>query len=303
MRSPVRVLCLALLPFTLACGGGDSSPTGPSTTTPPATTRVIGVSGNLAFGDVAVGSQRDLSYSITNTGNATLTVTGTTISGGLSTHTLFSWTSGTIAAGASQTVTVRFQPTTAGSYNGTVTVNGDQTSGGNSIAISANATGGTAQGNWSGRYEVQRCDGTGSNQDYFCSTNRGAFPPGASLPISMNLSQNGSAVTGSITFGQVTGSVNGTINSAGTLVLQGTAVGDSNASPIRSKRSSMRSKPILNAFFRSETSALSTDTSVLSADTSVLSTDTSVLSTDTSAVLPIVSCPGEGLSRRFEKVA
>ncbi len=222
MRSPVRLLCLALLPFTLACGGGESSPTGPSTTTPPATTRVIGVSGNLAFGDVAVGSSRDLSYTITNTGNAALTVTGTSVSGGLASQLTASWTNGTIAAGASQTVTVRFQPTTAGSYNGTVTVNGDQTSGGNAIAISANATGASAQGNWSGRYEVQRCDGTGSNQDYFCS-NRGAYPPGSSLPISLNLAQSGTSVSGSITFGQVTGSVRGSIDRAGNLSLDGTA--------------------------------------------------------------------------------
>lgn len=228
MRSPVRLLCLALLPFTLACGGGDSSPTGPSSSTaPPATTRVINVSGNLAFGDVAVGSQRELSYTITNSGNAALTVSGMSVTGGLATHLLASWTNGTIAAGASQNVSVRFQPTTAGSYSGTVTVNGDQTSGSNTIAISGNATGASAQGSWSGRYDVQRCDGTGSNQDYFCSANRGAFPPGASLPIALNLSQSGSAVTGTITFGQVTGSVNGTINSAGTLTLQGTAVGGS----------------------------------------------------------------------------
>lgn len=223
MRSPVRVFCLALLPFTLACGGGDSSPTGPSSTTaPPATTRVINVSGNLAFGDVAVGSQRELSYTITNSGNATLSVTGTTISGGLSTQTLFSWTSGTIAAGASQTVTVRFQPSTASNYSGTITVNGDQTSGGNTIAISGNATGASAQGSWSGRYEVQRCDGTGSNQDYFCS-NRGAYPPGSSLPITLSLTQSGTSVSGSIAFGQVTGSVRGSIDSAGNLSLQGTA--------------------------------------------------------------------------------
>jgi len=142
-------------------------------------------------------------------------------------HTTASWANGTIAAGASQTVSVRFQPTAAGSYSGTISVNGDHTSGSNTVAISGNATGASAQGNWSGSYTVERCDGTGSNQDYFCSTNRGAFPPGASLPISMNLMQSGSAVSGVITFGQVTGSVNGTINSAGTLVLQGTAVGGS----------------------------------------------------------------------------
>ena len=62
MRSPVRSLVLALLPFTLACGGGKSTPTSPSSTAPPAATRIIAVSGNLAFGDVPVGSQRELTY-------------------------------------------------------------------------------------------------------------------------------------------------------------------------------------------------------------------------------------------------
>jgi len=222
MPSPFRLLCLALLPLTIACGGDSSSPTGPSSTTPPATTRVINVSGNLAFGDVPVGSQRELSYTITNSGNATLTVSGTTISGGLSTQAVFSWTSGTIAAGASQTVTVRFQPSTASNYSGTITVNGDQTSGGNTIAISGNATAPTFQGTWAGRYVVERCDGTGSVQDYFCSA-RGFFPPGTDLPLSLSLTQNGTAVSGSFSLGQVTGSATGTVNAGGTLVLQGTA--------------------------------------------------------------------------------
>ncbi|MEP7118276.1 MAG: choice-of-anchor D domain-containing protein [Acidobacteriota bacterium] len=222
MRSPLRYLGLALLSFVVACGGDKSSPTSPSTTTPPSTTRIVNVSGNLAFGDVPVGSQRDLTYAITNSGNAALTVSGTTISGGLSTHTLFSWTSGQIPAGGSQTVTVRFQPTTAGSYNGTVTVNGDQTSGSNSVAISGTAAGPTFAGTWSGRYVVDRCDGTGSNQDYFCSQ-RGAFPPGTDLPILLSLTQNGSTVSGTFSLGQVTGAANGTVNASGALVLQGTA--------------------------------------------------------------------------------
>ncbi|MEZ5283231.1 MAG: choice-of-anchor D domain-containing protein [Vicinamibacterales bacterium] len=225
MRSPVRLLCLALLPLTLACGGGgSSSPTGPSTTAP-ANTRVISVSGNLTFGDVAVGSRRELGFTIANTGTTTLTVSGMSVSGGLASQLAASWTSGQIPPGGTQPVTVTFQPTSAGSFTGVLTVNADHTGGTNTIAVSAHATGVSVQGSWSGRYEVQRCDGTGSNQDYFCSTNRGAFPPGASLPIAMNLTQSGSSVTGSITFGQVTGSVNGTINGAGTLVLQGTAVG------------------------------------------------------------------------------
>ena len=151
MRFAVRSLCLALLPLAAACNGDDgSSPTGPSNT-PPAATRIINVSGNLAFGDVLVGGQRDLSYTITNSGNATLTVTGTTVTGGLDAHTIASWTNGQIAAGASQTVTVRFQPTATGSYSGTISVNGDQTSGSNTLAISGAAPAPAVAGTWSGQ--------------------------------------------------------------------------------------------------------------------------------------------------------
>ena len=85
MRFPVRLLCLALLPLAVACNGKGSSPTSPSpSSSPPATTRIINVSGNLAFGDVAVGSQRELSYTITNSGNATLNVSGMSVTGGVS---------------------------------------------------------------------------------------------------------------------------------------------------------------------------------------------------------------------------
>jgi len=69
---------------------------------------------------------------ISNNGNSTLTVTGIT---GPSGYTA-SWTSGTIAAGANQDVTVRFTPIAETSYNGTVTVNADHTSGTNTITIS-----------------------------------------------------------------------------------------------------------------------------------------------------------------------
>jgi hypothetical protein len=224
MRAFVPFLCLTLSLAAAGCGGdGGSSPTAPSAT-PPAAPRVISVSGNLAFGDVPVGSQRDLSFTIANTGTATLTVSSLTVSGGLAAHTTASWTNGTIAAGGSQTVTVRFAPTSAGSYSGVVTAVGDQTGGSNTVAITGNATGASAAGSWSGQYRVGRCDGTGSNQDYFCSA-RGAFPPGSVLPISLSLTQNGSAVSGTISFGQVTGMVTGTINALGTMVLQGTATG------------------------------------------------------------------------------
>jgi hypothetical protein len=219
MRSPGRYLVLAVLPLFVSCGG--SSPTGPSTNNN-APSRVITVSGNLAFGDVPVGSQRQLSYTISNTGNASLTISGTQISGGLASQTLFSFTQGTIGPGATQNVVVTFQPTAPGVYSGMIQVNGDQTSGTNTLSISGNASAPSFAGTWSGRYIVERCDGTGSVQDYFCS-NRGAFPPGTDLPITLSLTQNASSVSGSISLGQVTGPVTGAVNAAGTLILSGTA--------------------------------------------------------------------------------
>jgi len=98
-------------------------------------TRVISLSGNLAFGSVAVGSSLESSFTIYNTGNSTMTVSGITYPTGFS----GSW-SGTIAAGGSQVVTVTFTPTSATSYSGNLTVNSDATSGGNTLAVSGTGT-------------------------------------------------------------------------------------------------------------------------------------------------------------------
>jgi peptidoglycan/xylan/chitin deacetylase (PgdA/CDA1 family) len=91
----------------------------------PATlTRVIGLSGNLALGNVTTGTTATATVTITNSGNATLTVSGITYPSGFS----GAW-SGTIVAGGSQNVTVTFAPTAVATYGGTVTVNSDATSG------------------------------------------------------------------------------------------------------------------------------------------------------------------------------
>jgi hypothetical protein len=204
-----------------ACGGGEGgTPTSPS----PTSSRVITVSGSLAFGTVDVGGQRDLTITISNSGTATLTVTGLTVSGGAASQMTASWTSGTIPAGASQPVTIRFQPTSAGNYSGAITVNADHTSGNNSIPFSATAAS-SFGGLWQGSYVIERCDGTGSLQDLLCSANRGVFPVGTALPLRLNLAQSGASVSGTATFGQVTGTVSGIVTGDGVLTLQGTATG------------------------------------------------------------------------------
>jgi hypothetical protein len=125
-------IVLLLVAVSTACGGKDS-PTVPSNVT--ANTRVIALSGNLAFGNVPVGQSATAMLTIANTGNAVLTIADITFpnAGGDITA---SWKGGTIASGASQQVSMMFAPTTAWAVNGTLTVNGDQTSGTNTIPIS-----------------------------------------------------------------------------------------------------------------------------------------------------------------------
>jgi hypothetical protein len=126
---------------TLTVNGDQTSGTSTATvsgtgTTAQTSTRVIALTGNLAFGNVQAGTTATATVTISNSGNANLTVTGITYPSGFSGN----WASGTIAAGGSQNVTVTFAPTSATSYSGTVTVSGDQTSGSNTIALSGTGT-------------------------------------------------------------------------------------------------------------------------------------------------------------------
>src|SRR5262249_42509803 len=108
MAAVRRACSLLLLILATGCGGG-SSPTSPTNNTP-APTRIINVTGNLTYGQVIVGDVRtDGVITISNTGNATLTISG--ITGPCGSFFTVSWASGTIAPGGSQTVNVRFAPT------------------------------------------------------------------------------------------------------------------------------------------------------------------------------------------------
>jgi len=107
-----------------------------SATSNPATltvlTRVISLSGNLAFGNVAVNTTATATLTVANTGNSALTVTAITYPAGFSGD----WAGGTIAADGTHVVTVTFAPTAAISYAGTVTVAANQTGGSPTIAAS-----------------------------------------------------------------------------------------------------------------------------------------------------------------------
>jgi uncharacterized protein YkwD len=120
-----------LLVALAAAACDKSSPTAPTPSAPPAT-KVISLGGSLAFGPVEVGKTSESTLTIGNGGTATLSISGVTVPDGYA----VSWTSGAIAPGASQQVTVRFAPKAARSYDGTLTVNGDHTAGTNTAAVS-----------------------------------------------------------------------------------------------------------------------------------------------------------------------
>lgn len=100
-----------------------------------AISKIISLGGNLAFGNVPTSSSSNLTLTISNTGNTTLTVSS------INYPAAFSGSfSGSVSAGGSTNVTVTFMPASATNYSGDLTVNSDATSGGNTLAVSGNGT-------------------------------------------------------------------------------------------------------------------------------------------------------------------
>jgi len=208
-----------------ACSG--ASPTAPSQ----ASARSLVLAGNLVFIDIEVGQTATATFTIANTGTEPLTVTSITGTGMLPSQATLNWSAGTIAAGGTQPVVVAYRPTTPGSFSGNLIVTGDQTSGVNTLAYTATAIPATPfAGAWSGTYTVTDCQGGGSAQAVICSPPSGtrpggAFPAGTILPITMNLTQVGNGVSGTLALGIVTGEVTGVVDAKGLLTLRGTPAG------------------------------------------------------------------------------
>jgi len=102
----------------------------------PLPTRIISLTGNLAFGDVQGNTTKQLSFTIQNTGNAPLTINSITYPAGFSGN----WNGGTIMANGFQDVIVVFTPTVVQLYSGNITVISDKTSGTDTISISGTGT-------------------------------------------------------------------------------------------------------------------------------------------------------------------
>jgi hypothetical protein len=113
-------------------GGDDSVPVSGSGVIPPTPpTRIISVEGNFSFGTVTLGRTANRVLTISNSGTGPLTVSGINTPAGFSAN----W-SGTLAPGASRTVTVSFTPTRAREVSGNLRVLSDKTSGTDTIGIS-----------------------------------------------------------------------------------------------------------------------------------------------------------------------
>src|SRR5687768_4295743 len=106
----MRIVSLSIALVTLLIATGcnkDKSPTAPSPTS------AITLTGNMAFGNVTVGTTATSTLTIANTGTADLTVTSVTYPNGFT----GTFASGTAPANGSQVVTVTFAPTAAQSYS------------------------------------------------------------------------------------------------------------------------------------------------------------------------------------------
>lgn len=116
-----------------AIGGTGTMPVSGTGTVIP--TRIIGLSGNLAFGEVQVGQTAARTLTISNAGNTTLTVSGISYPSGFS----GGW-SGTVGPGSSRVVTVTFSPSSARTYSGNLSVSSDATSGTSTLALGGTGT-------------------------------------------------------------------------------------------------------------------------------------------------------------------
>ncbi len=99
-------------------------------------TRIIGLTGNMQFGEVQIVEPADRILTITNWGGSPLDVSGIEFPDGFSSD----WTSGSISPGSSQNVTITFAPTQVRNYSGSITILSNATSGTGSRTVSGSGT-------------------------------------------------------------------------------------------------------------------------------------------------------------------
>jgi hypothetical protein len=169
-----------------------NGPTNPPTTgptTPPDPAPAISLSAsNLAFGTVSIGqTSAAQNVTVTNSGNATATLSGVTVSGDFARTTTCG---ASLAAGASCSVGVTFTPTGAGSRTGTLSVSSNASGSPHSVGLGG--TGLDPNGNLAlGKptAETSHVDGYGSanavdgNANTYWESANNAFPQSITVDL------------------------------------------------------------------------------------------------------------------------
>jgi hypothetical protein len=139
-------------------------------------TKIIDISGDLSFGAVSVNTTKSKPLTIKNTGTGSINISSITAPQGFSVD----WSGGTIEAGGSKQISVKFAPTQAQSYSGEITIQSDAGATTNKIQVS-------------GEGKAVIPDQTAYTRDYFGVSN--ATYVQAALPISSTLSSTSPKVS------------------------------------------------------------------------------------------------------------
>jgi hypothetical protein len=205
---------------------------------------VIALGGGLNFGDVMVGSAANLNLTISNIGNATLTISNINCPPGFN-----SSFSGAIEPGTSTNATVTFSPVAPQPYSGAVTVVSDATSGANTVAVSGDAFHyAAANAAFNGLYYPSN-NVTFSNSGYFSakSTTKGTISAkmklaGKQYSVSGTLSGTGSLSKQIVRKGLSTLTVTIQAGFDGGTVLKGTVTDGAFTADLLANRSVFNSK-------------------------------------------------------------
>jgi parallel beta-helix repeat protein len=131
--------CIALVFFTISCGAGGSDPVPPPTTKAPAATVSAA---SLSFGSHAVDATSAAQVvTLTNSGNATLSITGIAVTGTNASDFAQTNTCGSsVGAGANCTISVTFTPTATGSRSASLTITDNAANSPQAVGLSGTGT-------------------------------------------------------------------------------------------------------------------------------------------------------------------
>ena len=195
LKLPAIVVCAIAVS---AIGCSKESPAAVSPTAP--TPTLVSLTLSPASGSLTVGQ------------SATIAVTGSFSDG--STRVLTAnWTSSNGAV-ASVNAAGLVTALSGGQTMITASVSGQSVAGIYTVNVSPS-------GSWLGGLLVTSCTGTGSNSDAFCAPQRGLTQVGTAYQSTLELTENGSSISGVMMLGGVRGPVTGVVVN-GVMTLQGT---------------------------------------------------------------------------------